>query len=215
MATKKRRFSRRRRSANKTVATGNERPRSLDLSDQRDCVTIYCDGSCAPTNPGPGGWSFVVPQGDYASGGISHGTNNQAELISVVQALVYASQHHEGKKIRIVSDSQYVIKGSSEWMPKWKRNGWRTKTGNVKNVDFWKQIDNLLCVVDAEFDWVKGHNGSKWNELADSLANEGRVRQSRVFIAGPKATTIASKEPASCFERSDGLPGCAHEDYLW
>lgn len=182
-------------------------------------VVIHCDGSCGPTNPGVGGWSFFCKStSDRCSGGVPVSTNNRAELISVIESLRYARDSHPGKKIKVVSDSQYAIRGCSEWMKKWKFNGWKTKTGDVKNVDLWKTLDSLIGEIeDVEFSWVKGHNGNEWNELTDSLAAEGRIRQSRVFVPGKteRRDSRDGRLEIASYQGDDGLPGCSAEDFLW
>lgn len=217
MATRKPRRPRHRKTSYKPRPTVEVTRDLFSEASDPDCVTFYCDGSCAPTNPGVVGWSFVTTNGDKCCGGEAWGTNNQAELLGVISSLKHAKESHPGKKIKIISDSQYAIRGCSQWMQNWKRNGWRTKTGDVKNVDLWKILDSLICEIEnVEFSWVKGHNGNEWNELTDALAAEGRIRQSRVFVPGSrKPVPMVPKIGIAEYFGDDGLPGCAAEDFLW
>lgn len=218
MATKKTRVSRKRKWANQMAHSNSDSWRGRPFETDADSLTIYCDGSCGPTNPGPGGWSFLVPlTGDKSYGGEQQSTNNRMELLSVIMALTQAAEIYSGKTIKILSDSLYAINGCTLWMKNWKKNGWRTKTGDVKNVDLWKRLDQLLQEVPVKFTWVKGHNGNEYNEMADSLANEGRIRQGRVFIPGKaerRDRDYGRLEIAS-YQGGDGLPGCSAGDFLW
>jgi ribonuclease HI len=134
----------------------------------------YTDGACAPSNPGPSGWGAVLlPPGTTASqehyGFIGPGTNQIAELTAALEGL---KKVPEGAAVELVSDSQYVLKGISEWRAGWERKGFRNSKGEmVANLGLWKQ---LFAVVDARkvsTRWVRGHNGDVHNERADELAN--------------------------------------------
>jgi ribonuclease HI len=137
-------------------------------------VTIYADGACKG-NPGPGGWGFLTEGADGSKvekfGGDKLTTNNKMELTAVIQALTALENKH---RVAIFTDSQYVIKGITEWMSGWKRRGWKSSTGDaVKNVDLWKQLDAASAKHLVEWNWVRGHNGHPGNERADALANMG------------------------------------------
>lgn len=136
---------------------------------------LYTDGACSG-NPGPGGWAFVlfhVPSGKRmeASGGEAATTNNRMELQAVVAGL---SALKRSTSVRLVSDSSYVLNGLSKWLESWKANGWRRKEkgrwAEVKNLDLWKQLDELVARHETEFEWIKGHAGHKENERCDELA---------------------------------------------
>ncbi len=163
----------------RTCRVKNRKPRieeSVAYVNFTPDFTIYTDGGCWP-NPGPGGWGFVcVETGfeDCGGSGDSETTNNRQEITAVLAAL----KHHRkingvDKSLRIVSDSQYVVNSCSLWMKKWKRNGWTLKKATLKNVDLWKQIDEAMSGLNVRFQWVKGHNGNTYNELADRLAEKG------------------------------------------
>lgn len=135
-------------------------------------ITIYTDGGCQG-NPGPGGWAFVVSDNgevkEYRSGGEKATTNNKMELTAVINALKYAQSEGESDVI-ILTDSQYVKNGITEWIHNWKRNGWRTASkAPVKNVEFWVELDALNAKLNVSWQWVKGHAGIAGNEECDRL----------------------------------------------
>lgn len=105
-----------------------------------------------------------------AYGGARGTTNNKMELTAAIETLKRIAG---GSTIQIFTDSTYVIKGISEWLPGWKRKGWRTTTGAVKNVELWKELDALYQARKVTMSWVKGHSGHPGNERADVLANMG------------------------------------------
>ena len=134
---------------------------------------IYTDGACRG-NPGPGGWGALLRYGDVDKqlyGGEHLTTNNRMELKAVIEALSALSKPC---KVTLTSDSTYVLKGISEWLPNWKKRGWRTAGKKpVKNGDLWKTLDDLAEMHEIEWHWVKGHSGHIENELVDQLANRG------------------------------------------
>ena len=136
-------------------------------------VEIYTDGACRG-NPGPGGWGALLRYGDVDKqlhGGELLTTNNRMELKAVIEALSALSKPC---KVTLTSDSTYVLKGISEWLPNWKKRGWRTAGKKpVKNGDLWKTLDDLAEMHEIEWHWVKGHSGHIENELVDQLANRG------------------------------------------
>jgi ribonuclease HI len=139
-------------------------------------VVIYTDGACKG-NPGPGGWGVLLRSSDGDEkelfGGESGTTNNRMEMMAVIQALAALKRPCS---VILYLDSQYVLKGITEWLPGWKAKGWRTAAKQpVKNVDLWQQLDTLVSQSGHSIDWrwVKGHNGDPGNERADGLANRG------------------------------------------
>ncbi len=138
-------------------------------------VVIYTDGACKG-NPGPGGWGAVLRSGKSEKelfGGELETTNNRMELLAVIQALSALKRPCE---VMLYLDSQYVRKGITEWIHGWKKKNWRTAGGDpVKNVELWKQLDELVSNAghQIEWHWVKGHAGDPGNERADALANKG------------------------------------------
>jgi ribonuclease HI len=136
-------------------------------------VQVFADGACRG-NPGPGGWGAVLVSGETERelfGGEALTTNNRMELTAVIRALEALRRRCE---IDVYTDSQYVQKGISEWLPSWKRRGWRTADRKpVKNVDLWQRLDELAAAHMVRWHWVKGHAGHVGNERADALANRG------------------------------------------
>lgn len=143
-------------------------------------VQLFTDGACKG-NPGPGGWAYILkhPASDSVreeSGGNPETTNNQMELQAVISGL---SALKKPSSIEVVTDSTYVAKGHSEWMPNWKRNGWRRREGKswkpVKNIDLWQELDELTQQHKVRFTVVKGHSGHPENERCDELAVEAAL----------------------------------------
>jgi len=138
-----------------------------------DLVEAFTDGACRG-NPGPGGWGVLLRFKDHEKrlfGGEAETTNNRMELMAVIQALESLNQQC---KVKLTSDSQYVLKGINEWMENWKKRGWKTSAKKpVKNVDLWQRLDKARESHDIEWAWVKGHSGHIENEIADELANQG------------------------------------------
>lgn len=132
-------------------------------------ITAAADGS-ALGNPGPAGWAWYVNDDCWRAGGWPHGTNNQGELMAVLD-LFRATAHVPGEDLLILCDSQYVINAVTKWMPGWKRKGWRKADGKpVLNVDLLKEIDQALVGRKYTFEWVRGHAGHELNEAADVRA---------------------------------------------
>ncbi|MEZ0329564.1 MAG: ribonuclease HI [Dissulfuribacterales bacterium] len=136
-------------------------------------ILIYADGACSG-NPGPGGWGVVLKWKDHEKrlcGWTRRTTNNRMELLAVIRGLEAIKT--DNIPILITTDSQYVMTGLTQWMPRWKQNGWKTtqKTA-VKNSDLWQRLDALCQRFSPRWQWVKGHDGHKENEMADRLARE-------------------------------------------
>ena len=138
-------------------------------------VEIYTDGACKG-NPGPGGWGVLLKSGTTEKelfGGERETTNNRMELMAVIMALEALKRPCH---VFLHADSQYVLKGMTEWLAGWKAKGWKTASKQpVKNVDLWQRLDALVASAGhkIEWRWVKGHNGDPGNERADDLANRG------------------------------------------
>ena len=124
---------------------------------------VYTDGCCLG-NPGAGGFAVVFPDGGEFSKGYVKTTNNRMEIMAVLHAI----ENTEGK-VEVMTDSQYVSNAIGKWLDGWRKNGWRTSQGAVKNRDLWERYlkvkRNGVRVV-----WVKGHDGNPGNERADALA---------------------------------------------
>ena len=140
-----------------------------------NAVEIYTDGACKG-NPGPGGWGALLKSEQAQKelfGGELSTTNNRMEMMAVIEAL---SALKRPCQVRLHVDSQYVLKGMTEWLPGWKARGWKTAAkAPVKNVDLWQRMDALVNSGEhqIEWHWVRGHNGDPGNERADQLANQG------------------------------------------
>jgi ribonuclease HI len=138
-----------------------------------DCVIIYTDGACKG-NPGKGGWGvWLQYKGKERElcGGELHTTNNRMELIAVIQALEILTRPCT---VKLHTDSKYVVQGIQEWLPNWKKRGWKTASKtSVKNEDLWRRLDEAILRHKIEWVWVKGHSGDVGNEKADDLANQG------------------------------------------
>jgi len=136
-------------------------------------VTIYSDGACKG-NPGRGGWGALLVAGNSEKelfGGEANTTNNRMEMTAVIEALRALKR---SCTVRVYTDSQYVQKGISEWLPGWKARGWKTADKKpVKNADLWQELDALAQQHQISWHWVRGHNGHPGNERADALANRG------------------------------------------
>ena len=131
-------------------------------------ITAAADGS-ALGNPGPAGWAWYVDEERWRAGGWPHGTNNMGELMAVIDLLESTSDSADD--LKILCDSQYVIKAVTEWMPNWKRRGWRKADGSaVLNRDLLERLDEALVERRYRFEWVKGHAGHPLNEAADRRA---------------------------------------------
>jgi len=157
-------------------------------------LKIYTDGGCSG-NPGPGGWAYVMAletfQGprvvEEKSGGEKNTTNNRMELTAVIESLRALKTANAGgapaqgslpRRAVICTDSQYVQKGITEWIHKWKKNAWRTSDKKpVKNQDLWMELDSLAGEFSLEWEWVQGHAGVEFNERCDILAQEAIRRQ--------------------------------------
>jgi ribonuclease HI len=134
---------------------------------------IYTDGACSG-NPGKGGWGAIIKYGDFEksiNGGEAHTTNNKMELTAVIKALELLSRPCE---VELYTDSQYVMKGATEWIHGWKKKNFNQGTAKeVKNIDLWLALDKAMLRHSINWHWVKGHSGDKYNEIADQLAVEG------------------------------------------
>lgn len=137
-------------------------------------VELYTDGACRG-NPGKGGWGALLRYNGHEKtlyGGEPMTTNNRMELMAVIQGL--RALKRPGLDVQVFSDSKYVLNGISEWLPNWKKRGWKTAAKKpVLNADLWQSLDELAAQHQIRWEWVKGHSGHPENELADSLANRG------------------------------------------
>jgi len=144
-------------------------------ADDSPEVQLFTDGACSG-NPGPGGWAFILRHPATgkeleSSGGERETTNNRMEMMAVIRGLEALKRP---ARVEVISDSIYVGKGFTEWMPKWKLNGWRRREGNqfkpIKNEELWRRMDELLAPHQVRFTHVRGHQGHPENERCDVLA---------------------------------------------
>jgi ribonuclease HI len=134
-------------------------------------VELYTDGACKG-NPGPGGWAFILRHPDSGkeleqSGAEPQSTNNRMELTAVIQGLLTLKRP---SAVDLYTDSEYVGKGISQWLPKWKKDGWRRGNSPLKNVDLWQALDKQLARHQVTYYRVLGHSGHPENERCDQLA---------------------------------------------
>lgn len=152
-------------------------------------VEIYTDGGCDP-NPGPGGWGAVLLHGDHTkeiSGACAATTNNRMELTAALSALRALKRPC---RVTLYTDSQYLRRGITEWLPSWREGGWRTSSGDaVENQDLWRELAAEVRRHRVEWRWVKGHAGNPQNERADALATEAR----RPLVSSDAAPCIGNE----------------------
>jgi ribonuclease HI len=144
-------------------------------------LKIYTDGGCSG-NPGPGGWAFVMVLETFQGGNIlaersgaeKGTTNNRMELTAVIESLqALKTMNNMPHNAAIFTDSQYVQKGITEWINKWKRNAWQTSDKKpVKNQDLWVKLDALAGEFHLKWEWVRGQSGIEYNELCDRMTQE-------------------------------------------
>lgn len=143
----------------------------------RPQVTIYTDGGAKPNPGGPGGWAALLIFGDVQkelSGGERSTTNNRMELTAACEALEALK---EPCQVSFFTDSEYVKKGISEWLPNWVRKNWKTAGGTpVKNQDLWQRLHAAAQRHKIEWTWVRGHAGNRHNERVDLLATQAREK---------------------------------------
>jgi ribonuclease HI len=138
-------------------------------------VELYTDGACSG-NPGPGGWAFILRDAKTGKeltgcGGQGGTTNNQMELLAVIQGLKALKRRCH---VKLYSDSKYVLQGLQEWVKGWKRNGWsRVENGKkkpIKNLELWQELDGLVHQHQLSYHHVRGHSGHPENERCDQMA---------------------------------------------
>ena len=141
-------------------------------------IVIYTDGSCAPTNPGPGGWAYLsIVDGSattVVSGSQSFTTNNRMELTAAIEAL---RSCHDEASVELHTDSEYVRLGITQWVQNWKRNRWeRRNHQEVLNKDLWCELDAENERVEVQWHWVKAHAGHEFNDWVDEAARNAAVK---------------------------------------
>lgn len=162
---------------------------------------IHTDGSCHP-NPGPGAWAAIIrgPHKSYRkimSGGELRSTNNRMEMLAVIESLDATNPNPTG--ITLISDSEYVIRGITQWITGWKKRGWKTADGgDVKNKELWERMDKAVARHgNVTFEWVRGHTGNPLNEECDKIAKKTRQAMVALNIAEyyPEHTIVTQETP--------------------
>ena len=151
-----------------------------------EAVEIFTDGACRG-NPGPGGWGAILRAGRHEKeiyGGEAISTNNRMELMAAIAALESLKRPCT---VVLSTDSQYLRKGITEWLPQWKRRGWKTADKKpVKNADLWERLERASAPHRIDWRWIKGHAGHPENERADRLANRAIDEMSPSLRSSPE-----------------------------
>ena len=133
-------------------------------------VDIFTDGACSG-NPGPGGWAAILRSGKHEreiSGGDPATTNNRMELLAVIHGL---NALKTASDVTVHTDSRYVMDGATQWLKRWKTNGWKTSDKKpVRNDDLWRALDSAMSAHKVQWRWIRGHSDHVDNERADALA---------------------------------------------
>jgi ribonuclease HI len=165
------------------MAGGN----SANTADTLPTVALYADGACSG-NPGPGGWGAILVSPASGkrleiSGADLDTTNNRMEMIGVIEGLRRLKAR---SRVRVVTDSRYVVDGMKSWIFAWRRNGWLTSDKKpVKNRDLWELLSDLSREHETAFEWVRGHEGHAENERCDAMARAA-IDTARKLAAGPR-----------------------------
>ncbi|MFN3406631.1 MAG: ribonuclease HI [Caldimicrobium sp.] len=152
------------------------------MSERRgEVIEIFTDG-CSLGNPGPGGFAALIKEEGkevILRGSEPYTTNNRMELLAVIKGLSYLK---EEKFIKLYTDSEYVLRGATEWLPKWKRKGFRASDGKpVKNRDLWEELDRWINYHKVVFIKIPAHSGHLENERVDKIAKEEARRWKKNF----------------------------------
>ena len=134
--------------------------------------TLWTDGSASP-NPGPGGFAVIYDGKPVRLGREESSTNIRMEGAAMRAAM----QFLDGEEGEIYSDSEFWINVLTKWAPIWQKNGWKKKTGLIKNLNLVKELYGLYCDSKVKLNWVKGHDGIEMNELTDFWANKARENE--------------------------------------
>lgn len=178
------------------------------MSTMQD-VIVYCDGAWKGSTDSGGWGAVIIVDGDRENakeiyGGKKGSTNNQMEITAALRALEYLTSP---SRVKIITDSQYLVNGASKWLEGWKKKGWVTgKKEPVKNDDLWKALDTIKSRHEVSWEWVKGHSGVEGNERADTLATMG-AREAGLSTEGRIESEVSVRNlPA------DSLPGALSKE---
>lgn len=145
------------------------------MSEELPHVIIFTDGACDP-NPGPGGWAALLKSGrkeKVLTGSELKTTNNRMELTAAIQAL---QSLNKSCRIDFYTDSEYLKRGITEWLPNWRKRNWKRKDGVLANIDLWQALDEAVKLHTISWNWVRGHAGNHENERVDRLAQQSIKR---------------------------------------
>lgn len=141
-------------------------------------IKVYTDGSSSPKLKNGAGWACIIVMPNTTeivlSGRFLEATNNQVELWACIEALSYIKENENLNHVtvEVITDSEYLQKGATEWLPRWVSNGWKSRAGEVKNRPIWEALSNIMDGMNVQFKWVRGHNGHEYNERCDKLATQ-------------------------------------------
>lgn len=147
------------------------------MDSVKTTVLIFTDGSCEP-NPGPGGWAALLQSSGHEktlTGSEADTTNNRMELTAALRAIETLNRPCH---VILHTDSEYLKRGITEWLPGWRRRGWKRKGGALKNIELWQALDRVMQTHEIEWRWVRGHAGHLENERVDRLARQAMRTQS-------------------------------------
>ena len=169
-------------------------------------IIAAADGS-ALGNPGAAGWAWYIDSEQWRAGGWPRATNNQGELMAVID-LLHATAHRASEPLTVLCDSQYVINSVTQWMPGWKRRGWRKADGKpVLNRELLETLDQAMQGRQVQFEWVKGHAGHPLNEAADDRARRSyRLSAGSAAGRGPRARRRLARARSAARRRATGHP---------
>ena len=189
-------------------------------SSQNIAIEAATDGACSG-NPGKGGWGGLILFDDGSEleiGGFEKNTtNNRMELMAAIKTLEKLKQFKLKKNFKLRTDSKYLIDGYSSWIKNWKKNGWRTSTGKpVQNLDLWQKIDGLR-INEVSMEFVKGHNGDKYNERVDAIAtnySKGINKVEKNKKENIDQSDVAPKEIINLYSRFELVSKFAQKGFL-
>lgn len=186
-------------------------------------ITIFTDGS-SRGNPGPGGWAAIIRTGKEVfelGGREDHTTNNRMELAAAINALAYVDENDVEGDILLQSDSKYVIKGITEWVKGWQRNGWKTAgKKDVENRDLWEALYLVATGLVIEWKYVEGHAGHPGNERCDEIATSFADKAEITLYKGPRGKypvdldAAPSPSVAAKKKKSSGVPAYSYLSYV-
>ncbi len=170
--------------------------------------SIYTDGSCNG-NPGRGGWAAIVCYQDgqihEMGGGDPSTTNNRMEMQGAIAALEFFKKSGQMEPVTLHTDSEYLIKGITQWIHGWKKKGWRTASGKpVLNQDLWEKLDDLNSSA-IKWQYVRGHSGDRYNERCDAIA-KAYAFGNKVKLQGCQPKSQSQIETLQCSGNSDHKP---------